>query len=76
MSWTAEAFRALKKIIFLEERMGRLADRVDGLGRLMTDMDRALTLMHPPPPHLLARSRVYSATSVESFSACSNCLSQ
>lgn len=60
----------------LEERMGRLADRVDGLGRLMTDMDRALTLMHPPPPHLLARSRVYSATSVESFSACSNCLSQ
>ncbi len=42
MSWAAEAFRALKKIILLEERVGQLADRVDGLGRLMTDMDRRL----------------------------------
>ena len=42
MSWAAEAFRALKKIILLEERMSQLADRVDGLGRLMTDMDRRL----------------------------------
>ncbi len=42
MSWTAEAFRAFKKIILLEERMSQLADRVDGLGRLMTDMDRRL----------------------------------
>lgn len=42
MSWAAEAFRALKKIILLEERVTQLADRVDGLGRLMTDMDRRL----------------------------------
>ncbi len=42
MSWATEAFRALKKIILLEERMSQLADRVDGLGRLMTDMDRRL----------------------------------
>ena len=42
MSWTAEAFRALKKIILLEECMSQMADRVDGLGRLMTDMDRRL----------------------------------
>ncbi len=42
MSWAAEAFRALKKIILLEERMSQMADRVDGLGRLMTDMDRRL----------------------------------
>ena len=40
--------------------------------RLATKNRRVL----PPPPHLLARSRVYSATSVESSSACSNCLSQ
>lgn len=42
MSWAAEAFRALKKIILLEERVSQLADRVDGLGRLVTDMDRRL----------------------------------
>jgi len=42
MSWAAEAFLALKKIILLEERTSQLADRVDGLGRLMTDMDRRL----------------------------------
>jgi hypothetical protein len=40
MSWAAEAFAALKKIILLEDRVSRLADRVDGLGRLVTDMDR------------------------------------
>ena len=42
MSWAAEAFLALKKIILLEERTTQLADRVEGLGRLMTDMDRRL----------------------------------
>jgi hypothetical protein len=42
VSWAAEAFRALKKIILLEERMSQLADRVNGLGRLMTDMDRRM----------------------------------
>ena len=42
MSWAAEAFSALKKIILLEERVTRLADRVDGIGRVMTDMDRRL----------------------------------
>jgi len=39
MSWGAEAFRAFKKIILLEERMSQLADRVDGLVRLIIDMD-------------------------------------
>ncbi len=42
MSWAGEAFRALKKIILLDERVGQLADRVDALGRLMTDIDRRL----------------------------------
>lgn len=42
MSWAGEAFRALKKIILLEERVSQLADRVDGLGRVATDMDRRL----------------------------------
>jgi len=42
MSWAAEAFGALKKIILLEERVSQVADRVDVLGRLMTDMDRRL----------------------------------
>ncbi len=42
MSWAAEAFAALKKMILLEDRVSRLADRVDGIGRLMTEMDRRL----------------------------------
>lgn len=42
MSWAGEVFRALKKIILLEERVSQLADRLDGLGRLVTDMDRRL----------------------------------
>ncbi len=42
MSWAGEAFRALKKIILLDERVGQLADRVDALGRLMIDIDRRL----------------------------------
>ena len=42
MSLATEAFFALKKIILLEERTSQLADRVDELGRLMTEMDRRL----------------------------------
>jgi hypothetical protein len=42
MSWATEAFAALKKIILLEDRVSRLADHVDGIGRLMTEMDRRL----------------------------------
>ncbi len=42
MSWASEAFNALKKIILLEERVSHVADRMDVLGRLMTDMDRRL----------------------------------
>ena len=42
MSWVSEAFTALKKIILLEERVSQLAGRVDGLGRLLTEMDRRL----------------------------------
>lgn len=40
MSWATEAFNALKKIILLEERVGQLADRVEGLSGLMADVDR------------------------------------
>ena len=42
MSWTSEAFKALKKIILMEERVSHLTNRVDALGRLVTDMDRRL----------------------------------
>ena len=42
MSWTAEAFGALKKIILLEERVSQLADRVDGVAQSLTEMDRRL----------------------------------
>jgi len=42
MSWAADAFSALKKIILLESRVTQLADRMDTFGRLMTDIDRRL----------------------------------
>jgi len=42
MSWAAEAYAAIRKIVLLEDRMENLAKDVDGLASAFADLDRRL----------------------------------
>jgi hypothetical protein len=42
MSWASEAVRAIRKIVLIEDRMGRVAKHVDQLAETCQDLDRRL----------------------------------
>lgn len=42
MSWAADAYAAIRKIVLLEDRMESLTRQVDGLARAFGELDRRL----------------------------------
>ena len=42
MSWAANAYAAIRKIVLLEDRMETLAEQVDDLANSFGDLDRRL----------------------------------
>ena len=42
MSWAANAYAAIRKIVLLEDRMETLTTQVDGLATSFTELDRRL----------------------------------